>query len=105
MEALKFRFNECEGRGFNFKALKIKKVAKGTHKVYTREELEDMRMKLRGVKNWELAFSIQYDFAARIQDLAHLRYDHIELAEEGGISRVNLIPLKSSKRRVVILSR
>jgi hypothetical protein len=88
--ALKFRFNYCEKRSFDFSRL-IKEAApdrKHPHRALKNGELSAIFDSLKPYPLMHLACRILLDMSARVQDLVIFRFDSFECIKGGmGSSR------------------
>ena len=77
--ALKFRFNYCEKRGFDFSRLKKESKNKKPHRFLPNEELEDLDRKSINYPLYRLGWHIMLDLAARVQDLLKFQYNSFKI--------------------------
>jgi len=73
--ALKFRFDFCEKRNFDFKRLIKKSDKKKAHQAYTKAELRTIDANLVGYPLMRVSCKILHELAARVQDLAQFRFN------------------------------
>ena len=99
--ALKFRFNECEKKGFSFKGL-IKATENSKSHNYispsTRQLIDDS---LVGNLEMRLACRILYDLGAMIQDLTQFKYGCFEQTNDG--ARIEYTQKKTAKKKLTRL--
>ena len=67
--ALKFRFNYCEKKRFDFSRLKKESNDKKPHRCLHKEELEELDKKSVRYPLYRLGWHIMLDLACRVQDL------------------------------------
>lgn len=70
--ALKFRFNQCEKKEFNFKRLATGSKEKRPHKIISAEELQDIFQRSKVNLEMNVALHLLYDFGGRVQDLVKM---------------------------------
>ena len=75
ISTLRFRFNFCEKRQFEFKGLNKVSSNLKPHRALPKELREDIDMRLENKPLKRLACRLLYDHAARCQDLLQLRYN------------------------------
>ena len=75
--ALKFRFNYCEGKNFDFSRL-IKDAEPGRkrpHRALPKNDLNAIFNKLKPYPTMHVACRILLDLAARVQDLVQFKFN------------------------------
>lgn len=82
--ALKFRFNECESRGFSFKRLAKASKNKRPHRSIPLEELEELEEKSKSHPKYNLGWRMLLDLGCRVQDLIRFQFDSFEEDSNGG---------------------
>ena len=82
--ALKFRFNYCEKRDFDFSRLKKESQHKREHRCLTKEELAELDEKSKRYPLYRLGWHMMLDLAARVQDLLQFQYNSFREDTKGG---------------------
>lgn len=82
--ALRFRFNTCEKRGFDFKRLVKDSSSKKDHRCLSEEELENLDKVSIQYPQYRVGWHLMYDLACRVQDLLHFRYNSFKADSSGG---------------------
>lgn len=73
--ALKYRFNDCEKRGFTFKKLGKSSKNKRPHRALTAVDLDRLEELSKPHLKYHLGWRMLLDLACRVQDLITFRFN------------------------------